>query len=84
MHRARWARWGMIAVLLGFLGWALWVMVLMWTRTEVTMSGHGWAALVLGVIFSCLVGFGLMGLVFWSSRRGYDVPPTFQRDNEDT
>jgi hypothetical protein len=74
----------MVAVLLGFLGWALWVMVVMWTRTEATMSSHGWTALVLGVVFCCLVGFGLMGLVFMSSRRGYDAPPIFHRDNDDT
>lgn len=35
------------------------------------MSGHGWTALVLGVIFSFAVGCGLMWLVFFSSRRGY-------------
>ncbi len=29
-------------------------------------------AMVLGVVFSILVGAGLMGLVFYSSRRGYD------------
>lgn len=36
------------------------------------MSGHGWTALVLGVVFSFIVGCGLMGLVFYSSRKGYD------------
>jgi hypothetical protein len=36
------------------------------------MSVHGWVALVLGVVFSVLVGCGLMGLMFYSSRRGYD------------
>jgi hypothetical protein len=81
MH-GRWARGILLAVLLGFLAWALWVMVIMWTRTEVTMSGHGWAALVLGVVFSCVVGFGLMALVFLSSHRGYDEPPKFHRDND--
>jgi hypothetical protein len=83
MDRRNWAIGFGVAALLAFLGWALWVMVLMWTRTDVAMSGHGWTALVLGVVFSCLVGFGLMGLVFLSSRRGYDRPPTFQRDRDD-
>lgn len=36
------------------------------------MSGNGWTALVLGVIFSFIVGCGLMWLVFYSSRKGYD------------
>ena len=39
--------------------------------------------MVLGVFFSCLVGFGLMGLMFWSSRKGYDVPPTYTQENEE-
>ena len=84
MRRLNWGTIGIVAVLLGFLAWALWVMILMWTRTDVTMSGHGWTALVLGVVFSCLVAFGLMGLVFLSSRRGYDEPPTFHHDDDTT
>jgi hypothetical protein len=31
-----------------------------------------WAAMILGVLFSVVIGAGLMGLVFYSSRRGYD------------
>jgi hypothetical protein len=38
-------------------------------------------ALILGVVFSCLVGFGLMGLIFFSNRRGYDEPPTVNRND---
>ena len=36
------------------------------------MSGHGTFAMILGAIFSLLIGIGLMALVFLSSRRGYD------------
>jgi heme/copper-type cytochrome/quinol oxidase subunit 2 len=36
------------------------------------MSGHGWTALILGVVFSFVVGIGLMWLVFYSNRKGYD------------
>ena len=32
----------------------------------------GWFAIAGGVLFSLLVGFGLMGLMFYSSRHGYD------------
>ncbi len=31
-----------------------------------------WVAMVLGVLFSIVIGAGLMALVFYSSRRGYD------------
>jgi hypothetical protein len=72
-------------VLLGLLGWALWIMIAIWTHTDARMSGHGWAALILGVFFTCLLGFGLMALTFFSSRRGYDEPPTLeQRDDHDS
>ncbi len=36
------------------------------------MSIHGWVALALGTLFSLAVGGGLMALVFYSSRKGYD------------
>jgi hypothetical protein len=66
----------LIALLLGFLGiataWAIWVWV---SVGDVQMSSHGWTALVLMVVFSLLVGVGLMGLVFYSARHGYDEPP---------
>ena len=35
----------------------------------------GYAAMALGVIVSLAVGFGLMALLFYSSRKGYDEPP---------
>lgn len=39
---------------------------------DVAMSAHGYIALAAGVILSILVGGGLMALVFFSARRGYD------------
>lgn len=36
------------------------------------MSGHGWAAMGLGIVFTLGIGGGLMALVFYSARRGYD------------
>ncbi|MBY0568600.1 MAG: hypothetical protein K2P70_14885 [Hyphomonadaceae bacterium] len=36
------------------------------------MSIHGWIALGLGTFFSLAVGGGLMALVFYSARKGYD------------
>jgi len=62
----------LLVVLLGFLALALSFMVSAWRGSTAHMSAHGWVALVLGVVFSVLVGCGLMGLMFYSSRRGYD------------
>ena len=36
------------------------------------MPESGYVAMTFGVLFSLLVGFALMGLLFYSSRRGYD------------
>ena len=71
-----------MAVLLGLLAWAIWTMVQMWTSIEGDMGTHQVVAMWLGIVFSCLVGFGLMGLIFYSSRKGYDETPTFTVDGE--
>lgn len=36
------------------------------------ISLSGWLAMGLGVLFSLALGIGLMALVFFSNRRGYD------------
>ncbi len=36
------------------------------------LSGPGWAALIAGVFFTAALGGGLMALVFYSDRRGFD------------
>lgn len=38
------------------------------------MSGAGWGAMVLGIVATLGLGIGLMSLVFFSNRRGYDEP----------
>ena len=38
----------------------------------------GYVAVALGAGLSVLVGIGLMTLLFFSSRRGYDDPPHFR------
>jgi len=49
--------------------WARWG----WEQTAGTAMGfHGWLAVILGVVFTIIVGCGLMGLMFYSSRYGYD------------
>ena len=61
-----------IVSLLGLLAVALWVIYEQWTLVAVDMPGWGWAVLILGTGLSLLVGFGLMALMFYSSRHGYD------------
>jgi hypothetical protein len=64
----------LIAVLLVLLAWAGWFGVAGGWKLEsdVTMSGHGYAAMAVGIVFSLIVGMSLMALVFYSSRKGYD------------
>ena len=62
-----------VVVLLGLLilaaltGWWAWREI-----GEVEISMHGWIALGLGAALTFLVGAGLMALMFFSERRGYD------------
>ena len=62
-----------IVVLLAFLAGAIGFALYAWQRLEgVVISTHGMIAMGLGIVVTTLVGAGLMGLVFWSSRKGYD------------
>ena len=61
-----------VIALVGMLALAVMFMISAWTRIHAEVSVHGWIALTLGVFFSLIVGCGLMMLVFYSSRRGYD------------
>jgi hypothetical protein len=48
---------------------SLWI----WNQLgDTTMGAQGYVALVLGVVATLVIGGGLMGLVFYSSRHGYD------------
>ena len=65
-----------IFALFAFLGIAAaWALFAWLSLDDVQMSGHGYAAMILGIVFSLGLGFGLMGLMFYSSRHGYDEPP---------
>ena len=58
-----------LLVLLGAVAVALW----MWNELgDVQISTPGLIALGLGAALSFLLGAGLMALMFFSSRRGYD------------
>ena len=54
----------LLAVILGLRSWI--------SLAEVDLGFHGMVALVLGVALSLALGIGLMGLVFYSNRSGYD------------
>ena len=38
------------------------------------MPAVGYVAMALGIVFSLVIGIGLMALLFYSSRHGYDEP----------
>lgn len=62
-----------IVPLLALLGLALWASYRMWSMLPgAELSGHGWLALILGTVLSLAVGIGLMTLLFYSHRHGYD------------
>ena len=66
------AKLGVIA-LFALLAAALWYAYGLWTSLEAAdMPTELYVALAGGVIFSLIVGCGLMALVFYSARHGYD------------
>lgn len=63
----------LLTVLGGILAVSVWGAVVTWNSLEgASMSGHGIFAMILGLIFSLALGVGLMMLVFYSARAGYD------------
>jgi hypothetical protein len=76
-------RWTLVTVLLLLLAAAVVLAYLGWTSggdTEVPASGY--VAMALGVIFSLAIGVGLMALLFYSSRKGYDEPAVLIEDKD--
>ena len=68
--------WIVIAVLLLLLGAAGFLLAYRGvTVDQVDVPISGYFAMAFGVIFSLIVGVGLMALTFYSSRKGYDEPP---------
>jgi len=59
--------------LIALLAAALWFAARAWNYfASVPMPAYGYWALGGGILFSLLIGCGLMALVFYSSRHGYD------------
>jgi hypothetical protein len=65
----------LIAVLIVIMVAALWYAADAWVAIQgPPMPAIGYVAMGFGIVLSLLVGCGLMALVFYSSRHGYDEP----------
>jgi TRAP-type C4-dicarboxylate transport system permease small subunit len=64
--------WFVVIALVCILAASVWFAFYGWNLTEGEVSTNGMIALTLGIVFSMLLGGGLMALVFWSNRKGYD------------
>ena len=58
--------------LLALLAAALWFAGSMWAGLVGDVPLYGWFAIAGGVLFSLALGGGLMALMFYSERHGYD------------
>jgi hypothetical protein len=68
--------WTILVVLLLLLVGTFTIVYLGWTLANGTdVPASGYVAMAFGVLVSLGVGFGLMALIFYSSRKGYDEPP---------
>jgi hypothetical protein len=66
-------KWAIILPLVAFLGAAMWFAFHVWTTDAgPPMPASGYVAMTIGILFSLVVGIGLMALVFYSHRHGYD------------
>jgi hypothetical protein len=74
-------RFVVIGILLALLAGAIFVGHYGWISAgEVAMPAWGWLMMGLGVFFTLVVGSGLMILIFYSSRAGYDEAPQIEYD----
>ena len=65
--------WFTVVTLLVLLAVAIWYCIHAWGEVGGNgISPAGWVFLVLGVTLTIVVGGGLMGLLFYSSREGKD------------
>ena len=66
-------KYAVILPLVALLGATVWFAFYSWAAIEgPQMPTEGYVAMWLGIVFSLVVGCGLMALVFYSSRHGYD------------
>jgi hypothetical protein len=76
--------WTILIVLVLLLAVTFAIVYLGWTLASGTdVPASGYVAMAFGVIVSLGVGFGLMALIFYSSRKGYDEPPVLIPPDDD-
>jgi len=76
-------RWIVVTVLLLLLVATAVLAYLGWTSAgNIEVPTSAYVAMAFGVIFSVVVGVGLMTLVFYSSRKGYDEPAVLVEDKD--
>jgi len=74
-------RFVVIGILFAFLAGAIYVGHYGWVSAgDVTMPAWGWLMMGLGIFFTLVIGGGLMILIFYSSRAGYDEAPQIEYD----
>ena len=77
--------WVILIVLVSLLFGTGVVVYLGWQLADgVDVPISGYVAMVVGVIVSLAVGFGLMALIFYSSRKGDDEPPVLIVPTDDS
>jgi cation transporter-like permease len=82
-QRANMTKIALIVVpLLAILAAAAWYASRAWTLGGPPIPTTGYVAMILGVVFSLVVGCGLMALLFYSSRHGYDEPHRSEDEHE--
>jgi hypothetical protein len=77
MSRRHIATIAAFVVLFSVLGYLVFWLIDIWMDFGASLTGHGWAALIFGVLFSLIIAGGLTALLIFSNRRGYDEPPKF-------
>jgi hypothetical protein len=68
----------LVVALLGLLAVSIWFAAQSFTFEGPPLPTQGFIAMILGVVFSVIIGCGLMALIFYSNRYGYD-----ERSNRD-
>jgi hypothetical protein len=68
MHTRHWL---IIAILLGLLAATVWYGVSVWSATS-AMPTYAHVAMALGTVVAIAVGCGLIALMYYSQRHGYD------------